>query len=442
MRSNDSKHPVYRIGVFSTSTRRRAWSAVFAVIALLAGGVAHGQNLERGQGVTDRRRPDYDAPGLRLGSFLLYPAAEAHAAYDDNIFASDNGKEDDAVFTLAPSLFLDSNWTQHAISIKVDSSSALYASHGNESRTDWGVAGAGRLDLFESSNITTSIGYRNLTEGRQSTNSLQNLAEPTEYDQFDASGAWNYSLNRISASLGGGFTRLNYDDTPRRGSTTADLDFRDRDIARGVARLSYSFEGDDNAFVQGGHSAFVQAVVSDRDYRKLATTNPVKRDSFGYEIVAGWASEISNLVAGEVYVGYLDRDYDSSTFDDVSDFTAGLDLEWYVTEIFTVRAKASRGVPDSTVDDVGGILRSAVALGFDWELMPNVLVHADVHYEKNNFKGSSRDDDWVGTGVGVKYLVNRYLHLDLEYGFDERASDDSGFDFQRNRVSFGFRLQR
>ena len=421
---------MYPIGDFTTSARRRAWSALFAAITLLTGGVAHAQNLERGQGVMDRSRPDYDAPGVRFESFLLYPAAEASTAYDDNIFATDSQKKDDAVFTLAPSVLLESDWTRHAISITADSSSDLYASHGDESHTDWGFAGSGRLDLLESSNITTSLGYRDLTEERDSTNSLLKLDEPTEYDRFDASGAWNYRLNRVSASLGGGFTRLNYDD-----NSGVDEDFRDRDIARGVGRLGYSFAA--------GHSAFVQGAVSDRDYRKLGTApSAVKRDSFGYEIVAGWASEVSNLVAGEVYVGYLDRDYDSATFDDVSDITVGLDLEWYVTEIFTVRLEASRGVSDSTLGDVGGALRSAVALGIDYELMPNVLVHGEVSYEHNNFQGSSRDDDWVGVGVGVKYLVNRYLHLDLEYGFDDRTSDDSGFEFQRNRVSLGFRLQR
>ena len=424
---------MYRFGDFTTRTSSRSWSALFAAIALLTGGVAHGQDLERGQGVMDRSRPDYDAPGIRLGSFLLYSAGEARVAYDDNIFATDTGKKDDAVFTLAPSVLLESDWTQHAISITADSSSTLYASHGDESRTNWGFAGDGRLDLFKSSNITTSLGYRDLTEDRQSTNSLLLIDEPTEYDRFDASGAWNYRLNRVSASLGGGFTRLNYDDTPAVGGGSVDLDFRDRDIADGVARLGYSFAA--------GHSAFVQGVVSDRDYRTIAAGG-VKRDSFGYQIVAGWASEISNLIAGEVYVGYIDRDYDSATFDDVSDVTVGLDLEWYVTELATVRAKASRGVPDSTTSGVGGILRSAVALGIDYELMPNVLLHGDVSYEHNNFQGSSRDDDWVSTGVGVQYLVNRYLNLDLEYGFDHRVSDaGSGFDFERNRVSLGFRLQ-
>jgi len=427
---------VYQIGDFTTSARRRAWSALFAAITLLAGGVAHAENLERGQGVMDRSRPDYDAPGIRLGSFLLYPTAEARVAYDDNILATDTGKKDDAIFTLAPSVLLESNWTQHAISIQGDSSSALYASHGDESRTDWGFAGNGRLDLSKSSNITTSLGYRDLTEERQSTNALLDLDKPTEYDQFDASGAWNYRLNRVSASLGGGFTRLNYDDTPVVGGGSRDLDFRDRDIANGVARLGYSFAA--------GHSAFVQGTISDRDYRKLGTDpDAVKRDSFGYQIVAGWASEISNLIAGEVYVGYINRDYDSATFDDVSDVTVGIDLEWYVTELATVRAKASRGVSDSTIGDVGGALRSAVALGIDYELMPNVLLHGDVSYEHNNFQGSSRNDDWVSTEVGVQYLVNRYLNLDLEYGFDHRTSEaGSGFDFERNRVSLGFRLQR
>lgn len=416
-----------------TSTRRRMWSILLAVIALLIGGAAHGQNLERGQGVMDRPRPDYDAQGIRLGSFLLYPAGDAQITYNDNILASENGRKDDAIFTLAPSVVLDSDWAQHAVSISANSSSALYTSHDDESYTDWGVAGNGRLDFLGSSNITTLVEYQNLTEPRDSIDSFQVLAEPTDYDRFDAGGAVNYRHNRVAASLGGVFTRLDYDDGPRVGGGVVDQDFRDRDILKGVARLAYSFAA--------GHSAFVRGTVSDRDYRKSAPPG-MKRDSIGYEIVAGWASAVSNLVAGEVFVGYLDRNYDGSMLSDVSEFTAGLDLEWYATEAITLKAGVSRDVPDSTTTGVGGILRTAATLGIDYELMPNVLMRGDASYEKNDFRGSPRDDDWFRVSVGVKYLVNRYVHLDLEYGYDDRASNITNLDFRRNRVSFGFRLQR
>lgn len=431
MDSGDSQHSFARCEIFDSL--RHACGALLIVVAFSSGGVAHAQGLDRGQGVMDRVRPDYEAAGLRLGSFVAYPAAEILVGYDDNILAEDGNENDDAVFTLAPSLFVESDWARHAISFGADSSSVLFPSESDEQHTDWSVVGNGRLDLLESSNLTASMRFLNLTEDRGNIDAVQVVRKPTEYDQFDVNGTFNHRFNRVSTSLGGSFTRLNFSDSPRIGGGTVDQDFRDRDIARGLAQLGYE--------VLPGHSAFVRVSINNRNYRKSPPAVPFKRDSFGYEIVTGWSAGISNLVDGEVYLGYLDQNYDSGALRDVDGVSFGLDLNWYATELTTVRGKVSRSVADSTSPGAGGILISRVAIGIDHELMRNVLLNGDLSYESGRFRGTSREDDRVSAAMGVQYLLNAYGHLDLRYRLENRASNVSNLDFMRNQVSMGVNLQ-
>ena len=184
----------------------RVWSALLVAIAFSSVGVAHAeeyperpvispsrsQDLARGQGVMDRARPEFDAMGIRLGSFMAYPAFETRVGYDDNVLAEDANTRDDVLFTLSPSLALESNWSRHFVSIAADSTSVLYTDETDEDNTQWGVAGEGRLDILESSDIGALISFQNRTEPRDAIDSIRVVDEPTKYDQFDVSGTWNY----------------------------------------------------------------------------------------------------------------------------------------------------------------------------------------------------------------------------------------------------------
>ena len=126
---------------------------------------------------------------------------------------------------------------------------------------------------------------------------------------------------------------------------------------------------------------------------------------------------------------------------DVDGLAFGVDLEWYVTELTTFRAKASRSVVDSTSPGTGGILYSTGGIGFDHELMRQLLLQADVVFDTGDWEGIDREDDGIRLGLGIKYLLSRRAHLELSYKFDDRDSNVPTLDYRRNRVSFGVEFQ-
>ncbi len=69
----------------------------------------------RGVTVTDRRRPELDPRGIRTAGFLFYPKFAVTEKYDDNIFSTETGEEDDFITIVSPSFWLRSNWRNHAL---------------------------------------------------------------------------------------------------------------------------------------------------------------------------------------------------------------------------------------------------------------------------------------------------------------------------------------
>jgi len=52
--------------------------------------------------VARKPRPEFDAIGLRAGSFLVYPMLEVVENYDSNIYATQNNETDDWVTLISP----------------------------------------------------------------------------------------------------------------------------------------------------------------------------------------------------------------------------------------------------------------------------------------------------------------------------------------------------
>lgn len=72
--------------------------ALFGVLAF----AAEAQDLQRGDTVATRPRPELDPLGVRVGGFLLFPSVAVEEYYDDNLFATQSARVDDFLTVLKP----------------------------------------------------------------------------------------------------------------------------------------------------------------------------------------------------------------------------------------------------------------------------------------------------------------------------------------------------
>jgi hypothetical protein len=406
--------------------------AIYFLVALLAApllavSVAGAQELNLSSGVTDRVAPESDALGNKLGGFTAYPKLGISSGYDSNVYATENDAKSNAVFVIDPSVALESDWSRHKLSFGGFLSQSLRSEYTQEDNTTWGIGGSGQLDVLESSNIQSSLGYQELTESRGGINPNLAIPNPIQYDLLQWGLVGNHRLNQLNLSAAVDFDKFDYDSTGQQ--------YRDRDVWVFTAQGGYAFSP--------GYNGFVRGEFNNRNFENgSVTAGGVSQDSQGYNLAVGIDSEITNLISGEAYIGYLDQDYDSAAFSDASGVSFGVDLEWEATKLTKVSLTGSRDVVDSMTPRSGGILYSVGGFGVDHELTPEVHLTGDFSYYNADYKGIDREDDGYVYSVGADYRLSRSVHLDLLYSFNDRISNTADQDYNRHQLTFGVRLQR
>jgi hypothetical protein len=73
----------------------------------------------------------------------------------------------------------------------------------------------------------------------------------------------------------------------------------------------------------------------------------------------------------------------------------------------------------------------------DHELLRNLLLQAAVSVSDDDYQDVDRSDTYVQAGFGAKYLMNRYIHLDLRYNYLNLDSDAQGEGFTNNTIFLG-----
>jgi uncharacterized protein (PEP-CTERM system associated) len=100
-----------------------------------------------------------------------------------------------------------------------------------------------------------------------------------------------------------------------------------------------------------------------------------------------------------------------------------------------------RDIAETIVENTAGILETGGSVEVDHELLRNLLLNARLAARDDDFKGTSRNDDYLRFGLGAKYLMNRNLYLTMGYDYLDRDSNAAGEDFTDNRFLVGIRGQ-
>lgn len=381
--------------------------------------------MPRGATVAERPRPDYDPIGVRLGGFLLFPDLSVSESYNSNIFATDTNKRDDFITTIEPSLDLRSDWNNHALNFHADAPVVRHADETDENYTDYTLATNGRLDVARDLRLFGAAGYRVRHEERASPDN-QGGAEPTEYSVTAASVGVEKNFNRLSLRLDGKYELYQYQDVAAVGGGTIDQGGRDREQKEVTLRTGYELAPLREIYLLTGFNT--------RDYDQSRDNNGFARSSDGYTLALGTKYDLTGVTAIDVFAGYRQQDYDDVRLDTVQGWTAGAKLIWNVTRLTTVTGTLSREVEETTISSASGYFATVAELRVDHELLRNLVLDASLAYEEDEFEGIAREDEYYTGRVGAKYLINRNFSLSGGYRYRERASSQSGADFDENVV--------
>lgn len=425
-----------------TSVAQWLFTSAVLVSASVTG--AHAENrassftgpVEQDVAVLDRPRPEYDAKGVPLDSFRLYPSLDVTGTYDDNIFRLANAS-DDFYFTTSPTLRLASVWGRHFFEVYGGLNEYDYLNYTGENLVDWKVGTAGRIDISRAASIKLDAFHGYMHELWSSPNNLAGFqAAPNRFYQSGADVAINYTPNRFGVLLFGQFDRYNYQTTPAVGGGVLFNDDRDQYQYKGSLKLSYDFSP--------GYSAFAQVEIDNRQFDSLLDRSGLNRSSTGYHYDGGLDVKLSQLLTAEVFAGYMSQKFGTrgvtTPLPSVTGLDYGAKLDWYVDPTLTVHLSGERSLEDVVIAGASVSDNKSVALSADYEFLRNVLLQAHVGFTEARFVGTTRTDSYPSTGIGIEYLMNRHTALKLGYDFEKRSSSVATRKYNDNRLTINLQL--
>ncbi len=415
-----------------------------AILIFLFTGMASAMAAEitRGETVTTRPRPNYDAVGTRLGGFNLYPEATLEFMYDDNILAVDKDAPeefdlDDLIITLAPAIALRSDWSRHALNMGGRVSAGRYNEYSSQDFTDYELWADGNIE-FGRSLLGARISHNHLHELRTSANDERTVF-PTEFNVDNVAVIYRYAPNRFYARGSLEFTNYDFDKTLRipefRPPNYNDNDDRDRLVTDVRLRGGY--------LISPSYSMFLEGRLYDFDYDLEEDRHGVKRDSDGYDVLIGSEFDLSGVTSGEVFLGYRNIEYVDIRFQTQDGPMFGANIDWNITQLTTVTLLGSQRLYGTTVVVAGegpasGIETVELGVVANHELRRNIILNLELRGSNEEFLQTTREDDVVIFRLGGEYLLNRNWRLNAGYTYQKRDSNTANArDFRVNQIFLG-----
>lgn len=388
----------------------------------------------------DDEAMSYEPVGARIGSFMLYPKLEAGVTYSDNIYALAN-RTDDFIARLAPSLDFRGDMGIATAALRASLERLQYFDATRENRTDWSLGANTSVEATRGTYLYGAGGFSRAHEDRGDPNAVYTERRPTEYSLAEIGGGLSTSVTRLRFGLDASYRDFDYRDNVQFNGTIVNNDDRDKSVARVAGRAGFEFSP--------GYSLLARLSYERVDYRDALDDAGFDRESRGWRATMGMNFELSQLLEGEIWGGYLTRSYDDVRFPKVERAVFGSALTWHPTALTKVKVNVDRNVLETVFPGYRGYVSTTASLGVEHEMLRNLKLTAEARYGQDTYLRAraavigTRTDDNYALNLGTKYMVNRNLYTRLTYDWSKRSTTSAfpGVAFDRSRVTAAMGLQ-
>jgi hypothetical protein len=383
--------------------------------------------------------PYYDPKGIPLdGNFRLYPSFFTGFSYDDDVFRTPSARQADYFVTLNPTTILDYQTSRARADLYADANFFEYVKLATVDTANYDAGLIGGYEISRAVQVSGNASYSELSEPLSSPNVVGFQSKPTQYNLVDIDAKGVYKPNRLGLMFGVSYDGYSFLNTPLFGGGL--LGNKDRNNDDYQARLEGSYD------FSPGYSAFLRGTCNDDDYQRYYDRSGIHRSSDGYQVDAGLHSLITNLLEGEIYLGYVKQNYDRHQpipLSDISGFDFGANLTWFPTNLLTVHLGAVRQFDNTTLYGASAGDDRNVNLEADYALTRRIQLLVTAAYDDTAFKGTTpfRDDRTFVLGAGSKWLISHYVYANLNCAYSDRSSTISAVAYRDDLVTVGLNFQ-
>lgn len=389
------------------------------------------------QPVLSRTYKEWQQTGLHQGSVLFYPTLKLEGYYTDNVRAAPVNHTSDAVSTITPSLYLQTDRRDRGFTALAEAQQIFYAHMTAENNTNALLRVSPYYKINHSLLFKADLGYQHQHELRSGDNSNPLAKEPTPYDLFSGVLSLLYDPGRVGGEL---FYRHDYysfgnvallngsgnfiNDDRDRHSDTAGLEIF-HDLSH-LTRIGWRNELYRQNYVRADYDAgLYQGAMRDVD---------------------GWRSQMTfNLQPTTLLqiigaTGTEGRSFDDPRWSGRQALIGSLSATYMMTPLTNLILEADRFVGDTAFDDAAAFTQTHGKATIAHELKRNIIVKLGGGYGEADYWENDRQDDLYDGTLNVTYKQNQTIHWQAGYRYQKRESSVDAVSYNENIVSLGAKV--
>lgn len=352
-----------------------------------------------------------------FGGIQMVPTLEVQIYHDDNITTVGSDEIDSLVTVVKPTIQFVAERENDAYRFTYIGEDGLYHDSSKDNYTDHTFIAEALLELNSRNHLDLSASFSKDHEDRGSTDAASG-DKPSEFEdtRFDVRyrfGAENATINLEVAAF-----MLDHEFQNFEATNAA----RDREN-EGYSGIVYYR-------ISPRTQLLVEARYEDIDYDESTST----LDSEETRYLAGITWEATGKTSGSVKVGYIEKEFDSSTRKDQDGTTWEVGIQWAPQTYSTFDLTASQRYEESDGADDG---KDVESYGLAWNHAWSERLSSEVSMsrsEKDYLGASTRNDDTDDFRVALNYEARRWLSVNLAYMNTDNDSNVAAEDWERDKI--------
>lgn len=393
----------------------------------------------------------FDAPGIRMGSFVLRPTLELGITASRAVTTSESGTPPTPTTNASTSfpadaalrLQLDSDWSRHSLSVNAYGRLEKTLEGAAQPKPEASVNATGRLDITDRTTLTGTFDYAYGLDSPQSaaffaatdpslSPAVTGTNEPAT-QEIGAALTLRQETNSIFGEAELSAARTLYGDANLSDGSTVHQRDLDNTVYDGRLRAGLSLSPVLKPFVEASYGI-----------RRMANTpdsGGLDRNSKRYAVRAGSEFDFGEKLNGELSAGYIRESVEDPALASIGGVAVDATVNW------SPQRGTNLGLDLSTTTEIGtragesGSVLYSAGLNLTHQLRANLTSESSVGIDYRNTSGAA-DETTLSAETGLTYWFNRYAGLRTRLRHEQTTSPDP-LNRERTTSAFvGLKLQR
>ncbi len=389
----------------------------------------------------DDRRParfarldPFDAVGVRIGSFILYPEVELGLAAFNNVFHTRTDRRGDLALEARPAVRAVSTWARHALEVRAAGDTSFHNRFSSEDDHGALLEARGRLDITRRTSIEALASWALAQEERGSIDAPASARDRADVETRRVAVSANHRINRLSLQLRGTLTDVTYGPVTTAAGDVVSND--DRDYTERGAALRVGW------LLKPGLSVFGEVAANTRDHAAVPDDGIV-RDSSGERYRAGLSfGDTDAILRGEVSIGYGRQHFESRELSGIDGILVDANLAWRMSALTSLLLTARSGIAETIVSGSGGAMTHTAGVEVRHAFRRHLIGSAAARYTHWDYSDVALSESEFAVLLGLEYHISREVALLGRYEHSAFDSTDPSRRYDADEVRLGVRVRR